>query len=102
MVGLRVYHRCNANSHDRGWKRSKKVCIVFNAALLWGELRAVLVIVDINEIKVTLRFKKVFLLGAYYSLHDIVIGENVNLSQQLKISRHFSALTNSLFVISCL
>ena len=67
-----------------------------------GELGVVLVIVDINEIKVTLRFKKVFLLGAYYSLHDIVIGENVNLSQQLKISRHFSALTNSLFVISCL
>ena len=80
FVGLRVYHWCNANSHDRGWKRSKKVRIVFNAALLWGELRAVLVIVDINEIKVTLRPKKVFLLGAYYPLHDIVIGENLNLS----------------------
>ena len=80
MVGLRVYHRCNANSHDRGWKRLKKVCIVFKAALLWGEWRAVLVIVDINEIKVTLRSKKVFLLGAYSSLHDIVIGENLNCS----------------------
>ena len=80
LVGLRVYHWCNANSHDRGWKRSEKFRIVFNAALLWGELRAVLVIVDINEIKVTLRFKKVFLLGAYSSLHDIVIGENLNRS----------------------
>ena len=51
------------NLYYYGQELIRKVHIVFTAALLSGELGAVLVIVDINEVLVTARLTKVFCPG---------------------------------------